>query len=273
FQARYEQGHLLGSGGCGSVYAGVRKSDGLPVAIKYVPKKTVDYYPLVSCGRMYHIPKEVYIMYRATAGADRVGQCAAVSLLDWFILGTDIIIVMERPNPCTDLMSYSLLHDPLPENTVRDIMNQLVLAVKDLQQKRVFHRDLKLENILIQETEGGVRVRIIDFGCGCTVMVPPYTSYSGTPKFCPPEFFLNRRYRDGPTSVWQLGTIAFELLNGDGSDFNIFEWFGGKLSMKTISASQEGKDFIQVCLEADPSRRISLEELEEHMWFHCSPLS
>lgn len=59
-------------------------------------------------------------------------------------------------------------------------MKQLVSALIDLHSRRIFHRDIKLNNILIQTLPDGLRVRIIDFGCGCTVMSIPYESYSGT---------------------------------------------------------------------------------------------
>uniref|UniRef100_A0A3B4AXW3 Serine/threonine-protein kinase 1 n=1 Tax=Periophthalmus magnuspinnatus TaxID=409849 RepID=A0A3B4AXW3_9GOBI len=209
FNACYEQDHKPGSGGFGSVYKGV--------AIKHVPKNKVDYISMASCGMLYNLPKEVYLMLRAADGADRT------------------------------------LHDPLPEHTFRDIMRQLVLALKDLYHKRVFHRDLKTNNIMIQEAEEGIRVRIINFRCDCTVSAMSYTSYTGTLNYSPPELFLDGRYRDGPTSVWQLRVITYELLNGDGSDFATSECVIEELSMKT----SEGKDFIQGCLEKDPSERMS----------------
>ncbi|CAB1441205.1 unnamed protein product, partial [Pleuronectes platessa] len=46
------------------------------------------------------------------------------------------------------------------------IMKQLVNAAIDLQAKGIFHQDLKLANILIEPSTDGLRVRIIDFGCG-----------------------------------------------------------------------------------------------------------
>ncbi|XP_072307433.1 serine/threonine-protein kinase pim-1-like [Eucyclogobius newberryi] len=228
----------------------------------------VDFYPLARKAEVLHVPMEVYLMFRAAGGPDILGQSAAVSLLDWFELDTEIIIVMERPSPSMDLVTYSTLHYPLPEDTVRDIMRQLVLAVIDLHNKRVFHRDLKSNNVLIQETEDGIRVRIISFGCGCIVSTIPYTSFTGCLSCAPPELFLERKYMDSPTSVWQIGGVAYELFNEDSKFFNTYEWFIDALGMKTsITASEEGKHFIQVCLEESPSKRISLEELERHPWF------
>ncbi|XP_072306623.1 serine/threonine-protein kinase pim-2-like [Eucyclogobius newberryi] len=271
FKAKYEQGQELGSGGFASVYSGVRKSDGLKVAIKHAARKKLTFYPLARKAEVLNVPMEVYLMFRAAGGPDKLGQSAAVSLLDWFELDTDIIIVMERPSPSTDLVYYSALHYPLPEETVRDIMRQLVLAVIDLHNKRVFHRDLKSNNILIQETEDGIRVRIIDFGCGCVVKTIPHTSHMGCVSYAPPELFLGKKYWDSPTSVWQIGGVAYELLNEDDRFFDTCDWVLGELSMKTSEAvSDEGKRFIQACLEENAPQRISLEELERHPWFLTS---
>uniref|UniRef100_A0AAV2JD51 non-specific serine/threonine protein kinase n=1 Tax=Knipowitschia caucasica TaxID=637954 RepID=A0AAV2JD51_KNICA len=158
---------------------------------------------------------------------------------------------MERPSPCMDLLEYSVLHDPLPENTVRDIIKKLVQALIQFDKKWGFHRDIKTTNILIQETQEGPR-------------------YIGTVNYCPPEMFLSHECRAGPTSVWQVRAIVYELLNGDGNDFDVFEWLNGDLSLKTSEASEEAIDFIHTCLSVEPANRIRLEEIEGHPWFNTS---
>lgn len=54
-------------------------------------------------------------MYQAGAGPDSVGRNASVSLLDWYNLDQEVILVMERPTPSEDLFSYCLANAPLPE--------------------------------------------------------------------------------------------------------------------------------------------------------------
>lgn len=49
------------------------------------------------------------------------------------------------------------------------ILKQLVAAAAEMERQGVFHRDVKLENILIQTCRDGPRVRIIDFGLSCFV--------------------------------------------------------------------------------------------------------
>lgn len=53
-------------------------------------------------------------MQRAAGGPESVGRSAAVSLLDWYKLDKEVLLVMERPEPCLDLLTY--LNDrPLEE--------------------------------------------------------------------------------------------------------------------------------------------------------------
>lgn len=130
-----------------------------------------------------------------------VGKCAAVSLVAWCDLGDEILLVMERPESCMDLVDYlnafrvtealAVVKDaggPFPlcgRSDCRlpprqELMKQLVAAAVQMHKAGVFHRDLKLDNILIEQDAAWPvpRVRIIDFGCGCFVM-SGYHSYAG----------------------------------------------------------------------------------------------
>lgn len=61
-------------------------------------------------------------------------------------------------------------------------MRQMTDAAIDMHSKGVFHRDIKLENIILDRDPPGSevpRVRITDFGCGTLEEMEPYYSYSG----------------------------------------------------------------------------------------------
>ncbi|TMS19084.1 Serine/threonine-protein kinase pim-2 [Larimichthys crocea] len=158
------------------------------------------------------IPNEVLLMQRVASGPDSVGKSAAVSLLDWYDLDQEVVLVMERPFPCTDLYAY--ITGPMDENQAKIIMRQLVEAAIKLHSEGVFHRDIKKENVLLETGSEVPRVRLIDFGCGCFVKKGPYRCFSGTSAYAPPEFFKQGRYEAGPTTVWQLGALLYELLDG-----------------------------------------------------------
>lgn len=132
------------------------------------------------------------------------------------------------------------------------ILRQLVAAAKALQDKCIFHRDIKVENILIETGSDVPRVRLIDFGLSCFVkktslyrvfygkmsnfyscsslIYPSVTltfkqSFSssspsfnhvciaGTSAHVPPEWYSRFAYRAGPTTVWQMGVVLFDCLH------------------------------------------------------------
>ncbi|XP_060939476.1 serine/threonine-protein kinase pim-1-like [Limanda limanda] len=276
-------GDQLGGGGCGSVFAGFRKADLFPVAIKHIPQANLfckhvvsGQHRLLHCG--FHLthclnslngkrfPTEVAIMLKLTAEKnDFVGTSAPVSLLDWYDLGHELIVVMERPVPAIDLSTYILLKKgSLQESNAKTIMKQLVVAAIGLEQNGVFHRDIKPENILIETGRRIPRVRLIDFGLSCLVKKGSYyTVFYGTERYATPEFCSSSVYRAGPSTVWQLGAVLYEMLHNQGF---ITKRFLRKQLKISGGLCQNLKDFLQLCLEEDPKMRPTLRELQLHQW-------
>ncbi|XP_031728941.1 serine/threonine-protein kinase pim-1-like [Anarrhichthys ocellatus] len=176
-------------GGFGSVYAGNIKTDHLPVAIKHIPKVDVESRPMVFNGRTHMA--EALLMLRA--GGEPAS--AAVSLIDWYALDQEVLLVMERPVPCVDLSTYVVNNNGLLRvDQAKNIMKQLVEAAIKMHSEAVFHRDIKTENVLVETNSNVPRVRIIDFGCGCYMKKRPYRHYSGTAGYAPPEFYSQGKY-------------------------------------------------------------------------------
>nr|XP_046238894.1 serine/threonine-protein kinase pim-1-like [Scatophagus argus] len=213
FEAKYQQENHLGEGGCGCVFAGYRKADHLPVAIKHIAKDKV------LCKERRNgkeLSAEVAVMLKLQAG--RTGlmeESAPVSLLDWYDLDQELILVLERPMPCMDLLNYIRTNrGHLQEDKAKIILKQLVDAANELEDKRIFHRDIKPENILIETSSDVPRVRVIDFGLSCFFKkTSVYRVFCGTPQHVPPEWYSHYTYRPGPTTVWQMGVVLYELLH------------------------------------------------------------
>ncbi|XP_034021393.1 serine/threonine-protein kinase pim-2-like [Thalassophryne amazonica] len=140
-------------------------------------------------------------------------------------------------------------------------MHQLVLAAVILHAQGVFHRDIKVENILIETTRE--RVRIIDFGCGTHAKEGWYKDFTGTWDICPPECQLQQQYRAIPFTVWQLGVVLYELLGSD--NFDTKRFLENKLNMN-LKASKDCQDFMDKCLCIRPEERPDFEQLLAHPW-------
>ncbi|XP_034411783.1 serine/threonine-protein kinase pim-1-like [Cyclopterus lumpus] len=267
FEAKYQQQYMLGAGGCGSVFAGFRRKDYHPVAIKHIPKDQVYCKHQDDTGREISI--EVAVMMRLQEEkSGSVGASAPISLLDWYDLGQELILVLERPVPAVDLYEYILANKgPLPEEEAKIILRQLVKAAVHLQDNEIFHRDIKVENILIETGSDVPRVRLIDFGLSCFTKQETLKGvFYGTRWHAPPEWRRSRQYSAGPTTVWQMGVVLFQTLH-PGEPFKTSSFLKNLLPISE-TLSEKCQDFMRVCLTQDPKERPSLKQIRLHPWLN-----
>ncbi|XP_056306680.1 serine/threonine-protein kinase pim-3-like [Danio aesculapii] len=201
----YVKGPLLGRGGFGSVFAGIRRSDGLPVAIKYVSKdRTHETLKVDGKGRL---PLEVALMIRVTSAP----VCPSVlQLLDWFDRPRCYILILERPAPCQDLQSFCEENGCLDERLAKRVLVQLIAALKHCESRGVLHRDVKPENLLVSTESQDIK--LLDFGCGDLLKRSAYRYFAGTTAYAPPEWFHRHRYHAAPATVWSVGVTLFNIL-------------------------------------------------------------
>lgn len=208
FESKYQQLNVVGKGGQGSVYAGYRRADHFPVAIKHIPRDNVLCRDISKKTRL--LPLEVAVMTRLARAASSVEKSAAIALLDYYDLDEELVLILERPDPCTDLFQY--INDKggyLREEEARLVLKQLVEAAVELEEKNVFHRDIKLENVLMETSTDVPRLRLIDFGLSCfTMKTSVFTVFYGTISHIPPEWYRHHTYKAGPSTVWQVGIRA-----------------------------------------------------------------
>nr|XP_046236746.1 serine/threonine-protein kinase pim-2-like isoform X1 [Scatophagus argus] len=241
----------IGQGGFGSVHAGFRNSDCRGVAIKHIPMRTVKKEKVKCNGKVFNVILEVALMLKAADLPGSIGRSTVVSLLDWYHLDEELILVMERPTCCMDLCSYLKSRGGyLDEHEAKMIMRQLVDAAIDMHSKGVFHRDIKLQNVLVQLNNGVPTVRIIDFGCGSLSTEMPHSTFCGTPAYFPPEWFECRKYTARPTTVWQLGALFYSLLRGH--EHFTTEKFVSKRIQFNSALSTKVKILLHMCLDRDP---------------------
>lgn len=104
---------------------------------------------------------------------------SVVVLLDWFLYFNKYILVMEQP--CTYMDGWEFVMNQqdqrLSETQTRDILMQVTQAARHCCERRVLHRDIKAENLLINPIN--LQVKLIDFGCGTLLKDTPYDEYAG----------------------------------------------------------------------------------------------
>ncbi|XP_037629760.1 serine/threonine-protein kinase pak-2-like isoform X10 [Sebastes umbrosus] len=263
FEEKYEEEGMLGEGSFGAVFAGHRKDDHLPVAIKRIREflyTTVDLN-----GEVTDLPTEVaLLLYLNPAGA---GTSAVVGLLDWYNLDNELILVLERPVPCMDLYDYLVsIQSSIQEDMGRIITKQLVEGLQEVHSGEVFHRDIKMENILIETGSDVPRVWIIDFGSGEFLTEERYTENEGTLLYTTPEYIRRGWSTPEATTVWQLGAVLFEMLHDGVTPFHTPRDIINAVPAIRDTLSYNCQDFIARCMDKSPEARPTLETLKHHPW-------
>ncbi|KAM7374938.1 hypothetical protein PAMP_007563 [Pampus punctatissimus] len=266
FKAKYEEKQLLSKGGYGLVFAGIRRNDNMHVAIKHIPQEDVDRIPFYLNEKMSNVPREVALLIAVGAGPDATTSNITPVLMDWYDLDEELILVLERPVPCLDLIDFLNQTDSyMEEYEVQALQRQLVVAALEMYSKGVFHRDIKLENILIEIGSEVPRVRFIDFGLGTMHAEKVHTMPQGTEVYTSPEWFRYRRYTAGPTTVWQLGVVLYGLLHKTLPFLSPHEIIYCNPPIRA-DFSDACKDFLRRCLAKCPQDRPTLESLLNHPW-------
>lgn len=98
------------------------------------------------------------------------------------------------------------------EPTIKFFIAQVIIGLGKLHEKGIMHRDLKLENIML-DTNG--YVKIIDFGMAKMLETPNQLAHTvcGTPEYYAPEL-INEEGYDKTVDWWACGILIYEMLTG-----------------------------------------------------------
>ena len=110
-----------------------------------------------------------------------------------------------------DLIEVSM-GNGLSEDCGRYFMKQMLSALSYLHNEHdTVHRDLKLENILI---DGKVNFKILDFGLSCKGNATDVTGAVGSPNYVAPEILQSKHYDGTKADVFSLGVLLFIIVIG-----------------------------------------------------------
>ncbi|KAK3024537.1 hypothetical protein RJ639_043729 [Escallonia herrerae] len=160
----------------------------------------------------------------------------------------------------------------------RFFFQQLISGVSYCHDMQVCHRDLKLENTLLDGSPAP-RLKICDFGYSkSSVLHSQPKSTVGTPAYIAPEVLLKKEYDGKVADVWSCGVTLYVMLVGaypfedpdEPKNFRktIHRILNVQYSIPDyVHISLECRHLIKRIFEADPAKRISIPEITNHEWF------
>lgn len=258
FEAQYKVGPVLGKGGFGIVYAGVRIADGTKVAIKHVAKLKIKEWDYIGDEK---VPLEICLMHRLR------GEPGVVGLIDYFQRVDSYIIIMERPDPCKDLFDFITEKGVLKEQLARSFFRQVVQTIVGYHSKGVLHRDIKDENLLVDLKT--LQLKLIDFGSGAFLKNGFYTDFDGTRVYAPPEWIQQGRYKGEAATVWSLGILLYDMVCGD-IPFESDQHICQALLRFRVCVSVQCEDLIRQCLIVNADDRATLTDILSHPWLNTN---
>lgn len=202
-----------------------------------------------------------------------------IKVVDLFRSKNKIYIMMEfMPNGT--IGSYVRKRGPLCEWNTKSWFCPIARAVKYLHDNRIAHRDIKLDNILLDSHMNPI---LTDFGFGKFVSIDPKDqrveksdTFCGTLSYYPPEVLIKTPYDPFKADVWCLGISLFIMLNQiypfDRKDKKkMYEnQINRNYKLRTSvdqKISQDVKDLVRKLLEPVFSKRISTAEVCNDVWF------
>ena len=257
----------LGSGSFGKVYLAQNKFTKEKVALKQIKKSNKD---LLSDGE---IKDEIEIL-KTLDHPDIVRIIESFNTKDSYVLVTEY---------CEGGELFDQVRNQLSETQIAVIFRQLLSGLAYLHSHNIVHRDLKLENILIHETEKSkttgedlFNIKIIDFGTARIFDNKKRKPQSivGSSYYIAPEV-LKQKYNK-ECDLWSVGVILYMFIVGhapfDGCDDdeitdNIQRGVYRKDDKRWKRASKEVKDLIQKLLVYQPKKRLTAIQALRHPWF------
>ena len=250
---------LLGKGSFGKVYLGLQRLTNRLVAIKCLEKAHMK-----DDSVKRKILSEVKIL-KAVLGHPNI-----VKLLEVFENKKYVFFVTEYASN-GDLLKLIKNTNKVPEHDAKYMFFQIAMGLRYIHQQGIIHRDIKPDNILIDESN---RCKICDFGVSRHIdPKEKINEQCGTPAYLAPEIIKDEGYKGFGVDIWSLGVLLYCLLTGHMPfKASTIEELHNKILEGKVDFPENYKlspgavDLISKMLVLDPNERITIEGVVKHEW-------
>ena len=262
FENVYTLGRMLGEGAFGEVFACTHKMSGTERAVKIIQKA--------------HMTKweydDVIKEFQFLTAIDNPNVIRVYEFYDT----PDTFYIVQELAQGGELYEELAKHGKLAEQDVAKLMKRILACVQYLADSNIVHRDINLENVLLEQAGNYEKLKLIDFGLAAKVSGEErLTEIAGKARYLAPEVLGDHGY-GLKYDVWSCGIIAFVLLTGKfpfeaDSDHDIYNQIvDGYVCSDNEpvwgETSAQAKAFIAKLLDGDEGTRPTAKEALNHPW-------
>lgn len=244
----------VGQGATGTVWRAIERNSGAYVAVKLLHES------------LLRQPKLVTRFVRERTILMMMRHENIVGVRDLFSVGESLALVMDFVAGGT-LRDRLIAAGTLPPSEAAHLLSQVAAALTQAHELGVVHRDVKPDNILLEDRpDGGAQVKLTDFGIARVLDTAGLTTphaIMGTPHYMAPESATG--VVDPAADVYAVGVVLFELVSGQtpysGEPLAVLRRHVESEPERPFGVPDAVWDMISWCLDKDPRRRPRAGEL------------